>query len=360
MRVLALTDGTCSARDLLAPLQGIVPTDLHVMPNAIPPQLKRVNVVIVAFGRFPKFPGKTLFDWLGSQDIAHIPTIVCLPASNAENPKPSLWQTPAITLAAPFRPDKLLDAVEQCYRPFSKLRKHKLSQVNQTTQAVANVFSSLFGGEAHVSEDAIAQVAMAADGVNQTVTSEGLQDWLFSVAQYHSYTARHCMIVAGFASKWASVLGFNDEDQHAFTKAALLHDIGKLEVPLEILDKPGPLTPVERERVNRHPEAGYRMLIGTDGVTDLMREITYAHHEFLDGSGYPRGLVGKEIVDAVRCMTIIDIYSALIDARAYKDPMMPDKAFAVLCDMEKQLDATLLDAFRPMYELHVSALKTAA
>ncbi|CAN0600864.1 unnamed protein product, partial [Ectocarpus sp. 12 AP-2014] len=147
---------------------------------------------------------------------------------------------------------------------------------------------------------------------------------------------------------WAQTLHFSKADQEKFTQGALLHDIGKIKVPLSILDKPTQLTDEEREIINRHSLDGLELANESLTICETVQDIIHSHHEFLDGSGYPRGLSGAEITDVVRCMTIIDIYSALIDTRAYKKSMSPQEAYGILRSMEGKIDMDLLGAFKEM------------
>ncbi|MCH8239928.1 MAG: HD domain-containing protein, partial [Proteobacteria bacterium] len=125
----------------------------------------------------------------------------------------------------------------------------------------------------------------------------------------------------------------------------LLHDIGKVRIPLSILDKPGALSAEERVQINKHPGYGAEILRRDGQFNDEVVDITLHHHELLDGSGYPDGLSGDQITDPVRIITVVDIYSALIDNRAYRDAVTPGEAYQILLDMGAKLDRDILGAF---------------
>jgi putative nucleotidyltransferase with HDIG domain len=180
--------------------------------------------------------------------------------------------------------------------------------------------------------------------VNRAIRETKVRDWLNVVAGFDDVTHRHCLAVAGLAAAFAQSLGLNESDAHNLTKGALLHDIGKARIPLAILNKPAPLTPAERLEMDRHPAIGHAMLI--DGGYDAgTLAVVRSHHEFLDGSGYPDGLRGREIPDLVRLITICDIFAALIEVRPYKAPKPIREAYAILEKMGPKLDADLVRAF---------------
>jgi putative nucleotidyltransferase with HDIG domain len=173
----------------------------------------------------------------------------------------------------------------------------------------------------------------------------GLGSWLDTVRRHHSQTYQHCLIVTGVTVAFAQHLGFSRSDQRRMSLGAMLHDIGKARIPLAILDKPSSLTGDERVMVSRHPEYGVDALKTTPGIDDELIDIVVHHHEHLDGSGYPHRLRGREISDPVRIVTICDVFSALIEYRAYKPPLAAARAYQMLLEMGDKLDGDLVRAF---------------
>jgi HD-GYP domain-containing protein (c-di-GMP phosphodiesterase class II) len=128
--------------------------------------------------------------------------------------------------------------------------------------------------------------------------------------------------------------------------AATLHDIGKAHIPLSVLNKPGNLDPNEEQIMRRHPVIGYELLKGLSGISPEILDGVRHHHEYLDGSGYPDGLMAGEICDLVRLLTISDIFAALIEARPYSPRRSRQEAFQILCGMGGKLERPLVRAFR--------------
>ena len=178
------------------------------------------------------------------------------------------------------------------------------------------------------------------------IAQDGLTAWLNSVRRYHEGTFQHCLLVTGVAVGFALETKFAELDVRRLGVAATLHDVGKAQIPLSILDKPGRLDPSEDEIMKRHPVIGYELLKDIPGISPEVLDGVRHHHEYLDGSGYPDGLPAGQITDLVRLLTISDIFAALIESRPYRPSMSRRDAYKILCDMEGKLELPLVRAFR--------------
>jgi PAS domain S-box-containing protein len=131
------------------------------------------------------------------------------------------------------------------------------------------------------------------------------------------YTAGHERRVAELATAIAAAMGMEGEELVALRLAGTIHDVGKIAVPAEILSKPGRLSSVEFELIKQHPESGYEIL----GAIDFGRpvaEMVRQHHERLDGSGYPQGLSGSDILPEARILAVADVVEAMSSHRPYR------------------------------------------
>ena len=182
----------------------------------------------------------------------------------------------------------------------------------------------------------------------RAIKRTSLREWLGAVGRHHTDSYRHCLFVTGFAVAFAQHLGMREDDQRRLMRAALLHDVGKAFVPVAILDKPGKLTDGEMQVMRMHPRLGHDALSAEGSFPPEMLDVVLHHHELLDGTGYPNRLRGDQISDIVRLTTIVDIYSALVEKRAYRLPFTHARAFAVMEEMGGKLDRHLLQAFRPV------------
>ena len=145
------------------------------------------------------------------------------------------------------------------------------------------------------------------------------------------YTHGHSERVSAFADLIALELGWSEERRRWLRRAALLHDIGKLGVSNAILDKPGKLNAAEWEAVKLHPAYTETILSRIAAFADVAA-VASAHHERLDGKGYPKGLTGDEIAMETRVLTAADIFDAMTAERPYRPAMSSDKALAIMSE----------------------------
>ena len=158
------------------------------------------------------------------------------------------------------------------------------------------------------------------------------------------YTAAHSQNVARVAQQLALIRGFSTNEAKQFYLTGLVHDIGKLAVPNDILNKPGKLSVTEREIIKQHPYYSQRILEKVEGFEQIAHWIG-THHETLDGQGYPFQLEACEIELGSRLLAVADIFSALVEDRPYRDGLQPQAAIAILRELasQKKIDNKLVD-----------------
>ncbi|MCC6781004.1 MAG: HD domain-containing protein [Hyphomicrobiales bacterium] len=188
----------------------------------------------------------------------------------------------------------------------------------------------------------------ASDNIIGRIAEAGVARWLEIIRDHHSQTYQHCLTVTALAAAFGQLLGFSAADKRRLASAALLHDFGKALIPVDILEKPAPLSREESAIMRKHAELGFEALRGTPDLDLEMLDLVVHHHEYLDGSGYPHGIGGSEISDLVRVITIADVYGALIERRSYKAPISSERAYQLLRDMGQKLDIDLVRAFGPL------------
>ncbi len=143
------------------------------------------------------------------------------------------------------------------------------------------------------------------------------------------YTLGHCDRLSRYAVAVGEALGLDHEMIRALRLGGYLHDLGKIAVPDGILLKPGPLDPIEQERIRAHAGAGSDLVIGLHSM-DLVRPIMRHHHERWDGSGYPDGLKGEAIPLGARIISVVDVFDALHTDRPYKAALPRPEAVSLL------------------------------
>jgi putative nucleotidyltransferase with HDIG domain len=245
---------------------------------------------------------------------------------------------PAAILAAT---ERLASAYQSRNENAPRSASHTEARASDAKAALANCFDAVRRG-APVS---IAEMDRGAGVILGAIEQANIKSWLDVVWQFDDATYQHCLLVAGLCAAFSVKSRLTPSHQHVLLQAALLHDIGKARIPTAILNKPGALTKSEMDVMRTHAELGHAMLAGQRGVGPVILDVIRHHHEYLDGTGYPDRLHGRQISDYVRIVTICDIYAALIERRPYRAPMPHLQAFAVLTDMGDKLDRSLLKHF---------------
>ncbi len=163
------------------------------------------------------------------------------------------------------------------------------------------------------------------DLLEKAHTSSNLFDMLHSLRSYDDATYVHCVSVSMICNIMGKWLRMSEDDIETLTQAGLLHDIGKLFIPNEIISKPTHLTNDEVTVIQTHPSQGYMILSDLD-VSDHVKNAALMHHEKCDGSGYPLHLKGPQIDYFAKCVAIADVYDAMTSARVYRGPLCPFNA----------------------------------
>ena len=165
-------------------------------------------------------------------------------------------------------------------------------------------------------------------------------------------TGQHIRRVSEYSRILARQLGYSEEDAQNLRLASTMHDLGKLMIPSEILDKPGRLTDEEFAVIKKHPGYGEHLLHNVEGDTMVLaREVALEHHERYDGKGYPDGKKGEEISLEGRIVAVADVYDALTSRRSYKQAWDPRDAYAeIVKGSGTQFDARVVDAFKAAYD----------
>ena len=172
-----------------------------------------------------------------------------------------------------------------------------------------------------------------------------VRQWGESIESADSYTHGHCERVASYAVAVAGELGLDEQEQTGIRLGAYLHDLGKVRVPHEILNKAGPLLPEEREIVELHPVWGVEMVADIEFPWDIKPIIRW-HHEKVDGTGYPDRLRGEEIPVAAQIVGIVDMYDALTTTRSYRPAMSHEKAMRIITESRAWWSEPVYAAFQ--------------
>lgn len=213
----------------------------------------------------------------------------------------------------------------------------------QSKQAVASMFHEARMGKALDVGDALPIVEEISTSV---MRNPGALISLARLKNKDEYTYMHSVAVCALMVSLARTLGFNDQQTRQAGLAGLLHDVGKMMIPLSILDKPGKLTEAEFETMKSHPAEGHRMLLGGTGIGEVALDVCLHHHEKMDGSGYPHGLGGGEISQYARMGAVCDVYDAITSNRPYKNGWEPAESIRKMAEWSKgHFDPRIFEAF---------------
>ena len=175
---------------------------------------------------------------------------------------------------------------------------------------------------------------------------------LLQLKTYDQYTTTHATNVSVLAMALAEYIGLAPRDVREFGVAGLLHDLGKVRVPKEILIKPGALTAQEIAVLRRHPVDGARLIIAREKNLDLAATVAYEHHIMINGQGYPRFRYERETHFASRLVHLCDVFDALCTARPYRDAWASEMALAYIEERGgTDFDQQMADAFTGMMRL---------
>jgi HD-GYP domain-containing protein (c-di-GMP phosphodiesterase class II) len=155
---------------------------------------------------------------------------------------------------------------------------------------------------------------------------------LISLSGHDFYTYNHSLDVSIYSLGLGEALGFSGPALEELGQGALLHDIGKREVNLDILCKKGPLDEAEWSQMQKHPQYGLLLMNDIEGLTEGIKAACFEHHESWSGNGYPQQLTRDEIHPFARIVAITDTYDAMTTQRSYNVPLRPIEAVTMICE----------------------------
>ena len=153
---------------------------------------------------------------------------------------------------------------------------------------------------------------------------------LLMLKEFDQYTTTHCLNVSVLTMALAEHLGLSARDVRTFGVAGLLHDLGKVKIPMEILNKPGKLTDEERSVMQAHTTEGAKLIITSDRELDMAAAVAYEHHIMLNGGGYPKRHYERNVHKASSLVHVCDVYDALRTNRPYRAAWEADKVIAYI------------------------------
>ena len=239
--------------------------------------------------------------------------------------------------------DITLQVVEREQETFRKELKVARKIHHRTRGYIDQLLDDVRLGNSLDTDTARELVGEIADSISR---SPNAMLWLTHMKKRDEYTSIHCMNVCILAVTFGRTLGLERKQLDMLGLGALLHDIGKMSVPLEILNKPGRLTNEEFEIIKTHSMSGYNLLRQKKDMPGEVLDIVRSHHERINGRGYPDGLTADFIGLLVQITSIVDVYDAITSDRCYHDGIAPHDALKNMFDWAgENFDADLVENF---------------
>jgi len=188
--------------------------------------------------------------------------------------------------------------------------------------------------------------SLVSQAINPMLQSSGVINHLHMVRRQDDYTFHHSVnvaVIAGVLGKW---LGLDDLELRHLTLAGLLHDVGKTQIPLHILNKPGKLSEDEMQIMKQHTALGFQIVKRIRGIPATVRYGVLQHHEKMDGSGYPLNFTSDKIHLFAKIISVADIYDAMTSDRVYHRKVSPFEVVEMMLkEMYNKLDPTVCNVF---------------
>lgn len=267
------------------------------------------------------------------------------PTAAASGFEASDWQGGGST--RPSAPRKAFGRAPQLHtraRPARRAEEFDRAReiVSIAKQAMENTFADARSGRP-VNAKALLPIV---DGIMSSLTrnTQAIPS-IMRLKSAHEYTYLHSVAVCGLMVGLAQEMQFEPAVVRDIGLGGLLHDIGKAVLPVALLDKPGALTAAEQDMMRMHPKMGEKLLIEAGGIAATAIDVCVAHHERLDGTGYPHGLAADAISIPARMGAICDVYDALTSIRPYKARWSAAAAIDTMRSMPDQYDREILGHF---------------
>lgn len=216
--------------------------------------------------------------------------------------------------------------IEETIKP--EVRNQAVHKITQSFAAIKNVKQNQ---TSYVLDQQSKVIGSIVEGLLDAIlNNEEVVTLLTDTYIYDEYIYTHSFQVTMYSLAIAKEMGYNYDDLRIIGIGAMLHDIGKLVIPHEILNKPGPLSDDEYEEMKKHTRYGFDILRNLHTVSLLVAHCAFQHHERLDGSGYPRGLVDTDIHPFAKIIAVADVFDAVTSNRIYRDKMFPSQGIAII------------------------------
>ena len=272
-----------------------------------PPDLVLLDI------RMPELDGYKVCERLKRDERTRDIPIIFISALHEVEDKVAAFRAGGVDyITKPFQIEEVLARARTHLRLY-RLQRHLETNINERTEELRKSYASILDSERHY----------------RAILKQTIQAISLMVEKRDPYTSGHQHHVAGLAVAVAQKLKFDAERLESIRLGAMIHDIGKIHVPAEILNHPGKLDDDKYRLIKAHCEVGYEIVKEVDFPWPVSKMVLQ-HHERLDGSGYPQGLSGEEIIEEARIIAVVDVMEAMLSHRPYRSALGMDATMAEL------------------------------
>lgn len=246
---------------------------------------------------------------------------------------------------------------DQYYEPIisDQLRQKAVHTLNDTFRGIkqAGLLSNSYVLQTKETElkEVVDQILYEVEGNESSLTL--LSDIMIT----NDFILQHSLNVAIYSIAIGKQLNYTSEQLKELCIGALLHDVGKIFIESEILNKPSNLDEAEFQIIKNHTKLGYDYLRSYPGFPKNVAQCAYQHHERLDGSGYPLGLYDKDIIPYAKIIAVADVFDAVTSNRVYRDALLPHEALEILyAGAVREFDITIIEAFKKSIAVYPEGL----
>lgn len=226
-----------------------------------------------------------------------------------------------------------------------------LTELKKTTlEIMPNLFNELFEGDKLTSKKSI---GMLDELIDDIISQKNININLYEVKAYDNYTYIHCVDTSIMAVYLGTCLKLNQLEIKELGLSAILHDIGKIKVPNRIINKTGPLNNAEFREIKKHTIYGKEILERAGIFPTKVMEGVLQHHERVDGTGYPYGLMKNQISDYAKIIAVSDVFTAISANRSYRKKFDPKEAYKLIVGgIDNKFDSTVVDKFKKNFAIY--------
>ncbi|MCK1994313.1 HD-GYP domain-containing protein [Peribacillus muralis] len=236
-----------------------------------------------------------------------------------------------------------------------KLRREAITTIESTFQNMKNKIN--LDASFTIEQANVKFTQLVRSIMKELKSNKELMTLLADVYTYDDYIFTHSFNVTLYTLAIGMELNINEKNLETLGLGAILHDVGKMLVPLDILRKPGKLTEQEFEQIQKHADYGFHLIKNIHTISLIVANCAYQHHERLDGSGYPRGIKGDEIHYYGKIIAVADVFDAVTSNRVYRKALLPHEGLEILyAGAGKKFDNTIIEAFRRAVAIYPNGL----